>query len=59
MYLSLIHILYGRTRSRVQASEMTFIRAVLGVSRLMNDDIRNAFGIYNMNDRIKQFDGPG
>ena len=42
-------ILYARTRNRTQASEMTFLRSVIGVPRrdgLRNGNIRNALAIY-------------
>jgi hypothetical protein len=43
--------------SRMQATEMKFLRRVEGITKLdrvRNEDVRKEFGIYAMNDKIKQ-----
>ena len=50
--------LIGKTQSRIQASEMRFLRSVLGAlhrDRLSNDDIRNMLEMCTLNKMIKQY----
>ena len=50
--------LNSRTHSRLQAAEMRFLRTIQGVTRkdrLKNETIRNNVGIYNLNEKIKEY----
>ena len=47
-----------RQESRIQASEMKFLRQVKGCTRrdcIRNEDIRRELNVYNMNERLKRY----
>jgi len=51
-------VITQRDNSRIQASEMRFLRKVQGISRLdrhRNEDVREKLNIYSINDKIKEY----
>lgn len=51
-------VLTNRDRSRIQASEMRFLRSVMGVTRMdriRNEEIRQSLNIYNLNNKIVEY----
>ena len=47
-----------RQESRIQASEMKFLRQVKGCTRrdcIRNEDIRRELNVYNMNERLQRY----